>query len=202
MNNLKTVRFHWKDGETELDLEFIQLEKTWIDGKQLLDEFWDGCVIECNHKYIQTQLILNDIECFVMIFNEDREFISKKPVANSGSPFSLFIPDSIIVLLPVNSELEKMEIEYLAFEEEEYEYEEEFPDIFVLDLSEEDIQRIEESAIPFTEEQIEANEAIIENTLKRLNDENTLKRLSDENTLKRLSVENILKRLSDAGEEH
>lgn len=172
----KSVSFHTDNGETILELGYIPLEKTWVEGKDLLKRFKKGCLLERKHEFLQTQIILNEVDCLLLLFDEELGFISYKPVSRSKAPFSLFISEPFIILLPSDSELREKAIEYIDFDysdeefDEDYSEQDEFPEIFVVTLDEETLKRMEETAIPFTteEEEEEAAEAAALNVMKQL----------------------------------
>ena len=51
---MKTVVLHLEDGEMELQMNYLPLEKNFVDGAELLQSHPQGCFIERKHAFLQT----------------------------------------------------------------------------------------------------------------------------------------------------
>ena len=105
--SVKSIKVHTDVGSrTLLSCNYIQTNKTWVECKSLLQDYPEGILIERKHKYLQTQFILSGAEpCRLVVFNEGGHFVSVKSYENvSKAPFSFFISEPLVLLLPaINS---------------------------------------------------------------------------------------------------
>jgi len=119
---MKTVRLHLENGEHEVEMNYIPLVSTWVDGNELLNTYKQGCLIERRHRYLQTQLILDYVRpCMILVFDRIGKFVTVKPIYKTYySPFSILIQERYILLLPNDSDLLKLSIGGIAILEENH----------------------------------------------------------------------------------
>lgn len=119
---MKTVRLHLKNGEHEVEMNYIPLTSTWVNGNELLNTYKQGCLIERKHRFLQTQLILDYVRpCMIMVFDRIGKFVTVKPIYKTYySPFSILIQERYILLLPDDSDLLKLSIGGIAIVEKNH----------------------------------------------------------------------------------
>lgn len=115
--SFKNVLFHLeKENELALHLGYLSNKSNWIAVKPLFKDTDNGWLIEREHPYQQTQFILNEsTSCWLLSFNDSGLLVSVKKYFNSCSaPASFLIPETYVVLLPIDTVLQIAEI--LSFE--------------------------------------------------------------------------------------
>lgn len=111
--SLKNVLFHLEEeNELALGLGYIITKSNWIAVKPLFKSTGNGWLIERKHSYQQTQFILNEsASCWLLSFNDSGLLVSKKKYFNSCSaPASFLIPETFVVLLPIDTSLQIAEV--------------------------------------------------------------------------------------------
>jgi len=100
---LNKIKINLDSPEWFKDLDYIPLEKNWLEVHPLLKKAKVGLLIERKHKSIQSQLILNETNsCYILSFDKNQNHISTKRHIDMGtkSPISYLIPETFIVILP------------------------------------------------------------------------------------------------------
>jgi len=116
--SFKNVLFHLeKENELALHLGYLSNKSNWIAVKPLFKDAGNGWLIGREHPYQQTQFILNEsISCWLLSFNASGLLVSVKKYFNSCSaPASFLIPETYVVLLPIDSVLQISEV--LSFDQ-------------------------------------------------------------------------------------
>ena len=104
-NTTIKLRIHYATGEQIIDLDYIPLESTYVNCTLLMQQFKNGCLIERNHKFLQTQFDLTGAgPCRIMEFNDRKEFVTIKVCANtSGAPMAYLISEPYVIILKESS---------------------------------------------------------------------------------------------------
>ncbi len=109
---IKIIKLHFRDGSKTLAFGFHKIFKTYVDVGEILHHHPAGCLLMRQHKFLQTQLILNGVgSCRLIVFNEQGRFVAIKLHDTVGdAPISMFIPELFILVLPTGSGLLKESI--------------------------------------------------------------------------------------------
>ncbi len=119
--SFKNVRFRLEENdESEIQLGYLSTKLSWIAVKPLFKSPRNGWIIEREHPYQQTQFILNDcVSCWLLSFNNDGILVSVKKYFNSCSaPASFLIPESFVVLLPIDTDLPIIKVAAIELKKE------------------------------------------------------------------------------------
>ena len=118
--SFKEVAFRHYHSETVLSLGYVPATDSWPHVKTLLESYQNGFLIERRHKSLQTQLILDGTKaCHLFQFDENRIFISHKPVVNyHDAPFSMMVYEPFIMILPQRNDLAGKEMYSFNFNPE------------------------------------------------------------------------------------
>ena len=112
MKNKRTIKLNFEESEQIVNLEYIHIDATWVDCKTLLQAHPNALLIECKHKFLQTQFALNDTDpCKLLVFDKDRKYVATKTNYHKGTaPFSFLISEQYVLILPINYTLKKQKI--------------------------------------------------------------------------------------------
>ena len=112
MKSTRIITIHYEKSEDVLTLGYAPVSATWVSCQTLFQEFPAGCLIERKHKFLQTQIILdNTPDCLLIVFDVGKEFVTVKPHKNLGdAPMSFLTSDHYVVLLPANTALTTKDI--------------------------------------------------------------------------------------------
>jgi len=117
-NETKTIKFHLKESEKTFSIPFFDLEETFLEVRKTIGKYPDGCLLFRKHKFLQTQFILNQAKPFIMlVFDEKGKIVSAKSYAgDTSAPFSFFISDPFVFILPAGKISEYQNIRFLEIE--------------------------------------------------------------------------------------
>jgi len=90
-----------------MQCEVMRMQSTFVNLKEILPNPIETVLFEKKHTKLQTQFDLTGLDsCWMIVFDENREFVTVKPHFYKGdAPFSVFIPEPYILLLPSNQKL-------------------------------------------------------------------------------------------------
>ena len=99
------LKIQFTDVSLELALGYLNLDKPSLEVAPLMEHYETGCLISSSHGYQQTQFILTGADpCWLVEFNERKEFVTIKVCANSKSaPISYLISEPYVIILTDHS---------------------------------------------------------------------------------------------------
>ena len=113
-NSLKTFKIHFANEVIEMPLGYWPLETTIAEGKAVLKNFPNGCLLERKHPFLQTQFDMTDSSsCWLLVFDDQLQFVTAKPFVDCKANMSFFIADPYVVLIPFDNSLALDRIESL-----------------------------------------------------------------------------------------
>ncbi len=101
-DSLNKIKINLDSPEWFDDLDYIPLEKNWLEVQPLLKKTKVGLLIERKHQFIQSQLILNETSsCHILSFDKNQNHISTQIHIDTGtkSPISYLIPEAFIMII-------------------------------------------------------------------------------------------------------
>ena len=114
----KSIKFHFAEGTKDISISFFDVTETFLKVGKIMEEYPAGYLLYRKHKFLQTQFILNQAKPFIMlVFDEKGNFVSAKSYAgDTSAPFSLFISDPFVFILPAGKISEYQNIRFLEIE--------------------------------------------------------------------------------------
>jgi hypothetical protein len=109
------VKLQFDKGDEQLKVGYIPLAETAVYVKPIVKGLSTGCLLVRRHNYLQTQFIMTGSEsCCLMIFDERGEYVSiRHHDGRSSGPFSSFIPELFVLILPQDSQQTQLKPLYL-----------------------------------------------------------------------------------------
>ena len=113
------IKIHLQDGKIEMQCSYVAMSKASIEVQNFFKEGSKAIIFERKHNFLQTQFILNQIApCWLVVFDENKIFTTVKPHFYRGeAPFSMIIPEPIVLLLPADQRFDFEEIESIELSE-------------------------------------------------------------------------------------
>ena len=111
MQNKKIkVKLQFDKGDKLLDVSYIPLTETVVNVKPIANDLNNGCLLVRKHSYLQTQFIMTGAgACFIILFDDQGKYVSSRiNNGDSKAPFSSFISDTYVLILPSSAKVKNL----------------------------------------------------------------------------------------------
>jgi len=100
-----SIKIHLQNGCIKTLANYKKLTTDPIVVKEITQNSSEVFVLEQKNALFQTQYVLNGVNsCWLLVFDNECKFVTAKPYfAKNTAPFSFFIPEPFIVLLPIGA---------------------------------------------------------------------------------------------------